>query len=147
MRVVPRTYLYRPPTPDKKWFHRGSSSVYKAALAGTVKLQALECIVEFIVIVTDVSMVSFNKRRINEWVPVRLDVWERQRSFPTRWEEERKCSHSMLLFPLPLRKPPTRLWIGASFSFVLRCCLIDTVKTGCMQTLWERINVIYCTCL
>lgn len=137
MAPVPRTCLFRPPTPDKNRFHRGST-MYKAVLEARAKQQALESIVQFSVIVTDVSMVSFNKGRINEWAPVRLDVWEGQRSFPTRWEEERKCSHSTPLSPLPLRKHPTRLWMGASLSFVLRCCLIGTVGTGCTRTVRER---------
>lgn len=84
----------------QNWFHRGST-MYKAVLEARAKQQALESIVRFTAIVADVSMVSFNKGRINEWVPVWLDVWEGQRSFPTRWEEERKCSHSRLLSPLP----------------------------------------------
>lgn len=152
MAPVPRTCLFRPPTPDKNWFHRGST-MYKAVLEASAKQQALESIVQFTVIVADVSMVSFNKGRINEWVPVRLDVWEGQRSFPTRWEEERKCSHSRLLSPLLLRKHPTRLWIGASLSFVLRCCLIgysqDWVHANIMTDSFiyyrPAVPVVWCT--
>lgn len=40
--------------------------MYKAVLEARAKQQALESIVQFSVIVTDVSMVSFNKGRINE---------------------------------------------------------------------------------
>lgn len=135
MAPVPRTCLFRPPTPDKNWFHIGST-MYKAVLEARAKQQALESIVQcYCILMCPWS--HFNKGRINEWVPVRLDVWEGQRSFPTRWEEERKCSHSTLLSPLPLRKHPTRLWIGASLSFVLRCCLIGTVRTGCTRAVWE----------
>lgn len=144
MAPVPRTCLFRPSTPDKKWFHRGST-MYKAVLEARAKQQALESIVQFTVIVADVSMVSFNKGRINEWVPVRLDVWEGQRSFPTRWEEERKCSHSRLLFPLPLRKHPTRLWIGASLSLLSSgAAWLARLGLGARKQYEKADSFIYC---